>query len=324
MMFLNISEIGSTYGEMFSNVTNGVTESVVSTVAPLISELSDGAGNLYHSLIKMAAENELGRSIIEIVAENKLSAALSLTCLVLIATVGFYHLRLTQVTAKLQDNSLSLNANLPGKPTLADAINPADLEKRDEHGRTPLLLAVDEGNSKKVKKLLAAGADYNVRDDFQGSPLSYAAQLGHTKIVQLLCHYKANMEMVDEFGNTPLLLAARNGHREIVEILLQKGACLAAKNKAKLIAADLAEQNGYQQTTDILVEKANKLHNNPKLLEKSQMVMTLREAMATDNVEGVKHYLETRKNQGSIKEIKLALLKAATEKNLKNILSYLS
>ena len=250
--------MGARYGKIFSEVTNLVNESAYSTVSSLIPKLSYGTGVLYHSLLEMTAEDQFGQSIMQIIAENKLSAALSLTCLILMGMLCFYHLKLTQLTAKLQDKS-SLAEDCAQESVLLNAITLADLEKKDEHGRTPLLLAVYGGNSEKVKKLLAAGADYNARDDFKGSSLSYATQLGQTGIVQLLFQYKVDMEVVDEFGNTPLLLAASNGHKKIVEILLEKGANLMATNKAKLTAADLAQQSGYGNITDLLREKAGAL-----------------------------------------------------------------
>lgn len=321
--------------DMFLGISNGI-DSVCNTVSPLISDLSYGVGKLYHSLIEIAAENELISSIVEIVIENKLSMALSLTCLILLGTVGVYHLRLKQLSEQVNNKTPLINLAL---------------EKKDEHGRTPLILAVEEENLEKVMALLVKGADCNARDSFQGSPLLLAAALGAEEIVKLLCQ-APNMEAVDEFGHTSLHLAARGGHTKVVEVLIQKGAKLAAETHTKQIAAELAQQNGYGETAEVLIkaaqnqakpivaelaqqggqekhvpilsETAKKIENNRhNLLERSQFVMTLKDAMATDNVDGVESYLKENSTQENIEGIRKTLLATAKKNDLKKIAFYL-
>ena len=50
----------------------------------------------------------------------------------------------------------------------------ADLEARDDDGRTPLLLAVFHSNEKAVCMLLDKGADWNVEDVARLTPLDLA------------------------------------------------------------------------------------------------------------------------------------------------------
>lgn len=54
-----------------------------------------------------------------------------------------------------------------------------DVNKRDSHKRTPLHLAVLNGDVNLVKKLLERGANVNLVDDVGSNPLHRAAENGN-------------------------------------------------------------------------------------------------------------------------------------------------
>lgn len=54
-----------------------------------------------------------------------------------------------------------------------------DVNKRDSHRRTPLHLAVLNGDVNLVKKLLERNADVNIVDDVGSNPLHRAAENGN-------------------------------------------------------------------------------------------------------------------------------------------------
>jgi len=62
----------------------------------------------------------------------------------------------------------------------------AALERRDERGRTPLMLAVIEGRGDVVRMLLAAGADANALDQDGLSPLERAREAQRSDLERLL------------------------------------------------------------------------------------------------------------------------------------------
>ena len=67
----------------------------------------------------------------------------------------------------------------------------ADLDGRDDAGRTPLHVAVAEGQRLVVKRLLQLGAPVNASDNKQRTPLDLALASGARDIIQLLQSYGA-------------------------------------------------------------------------------------------------------------------------------------
>ena len=89
----------------------------------------------------------------------------------------------------------------------------------DSGGRTPLMLALGEGQGAAVIGLLGAGADVNAADAEGFTPLHYAAgafwgeNLAH---VSLLLERGAQRDATDSKGRTPLDLARAKGYDAIV------------------------------------------------------------------------------------------------------------
>jgi ankyrin repeat protein len=67
----------------------------------------------------------------------------------------------------------------------------ASLDHRDEHGATPLALAVEIGFQEAVEALLGAGADPNVHDLSGMTPLDIAEEHGAHDIAGTLLRYGA-------------------------------------------------------------------------------------------------------------------------------------
>ena len=86
------------------------------------------------------------------------------------------------------------------------------------------------GNVESVKQHLAGGADVNGKDDLGRTPLYRAAYNGHTEIAGLFLAGGADADARDENGWTPLHGAAYKGHLEIVAALLAKKAAVNAKD----------------------------------------------------------------------------------------------
>jgi ankyrin repeat protein len=62
----------------------------------------------------------------------------------------------------------------------------AVIDARDEAGRTPLMLAVTQGQIEVVRLLLARGADPNAADNAGHTPLQQARQQNSREIAALL------------------------------------------------------------------------------------------------------------------------------------------
>ncbi len=101
----------------------------------------------------------------------------------------------------------------------------AKVNKANEDGETPLLVASRLGRTEIVKLLIAAGADVNKANEDDGcTPLHLAVYPGRTEIVKLLIAAGADVNKAAKNGSTPLHVASYNGHTEIVELLKAAGA----------------------------------------------------------------------------------------------------
>lgn len=99
-----------------------------------------------------------------------------------------------------------------------------DLAAADRWGRTPWLIAVQNGDIPLAELLLAAGADGTVRGRCGQPRLMYPVQTGDLAMLRWLLDRGADPNETDDFGNAPLLVAAGNGDAEGVRLLLDAGA----------------------------------------------------------------------------------------------------
>lgn len=113
------------------------------------------------------------------------------------------------------------------------------VEVRNAHDESPLMLAALKGYLELCKKLIARDADVNKPG---WAPLHYAATGGHVAIVSLLLDNHAYVDAASPNGSTPLMMAARYGTIDAVKVLLDAGADPGLKNAVGLSAIDFARQ----------------------------------------------------------------------------------
>ena len=150
----------------------------------------------------------------------------------------------------------------------------ADVNAKNDQGKTVLHVAVEQGHEKMVWFLLRFPGDYaSINEkcfELQNTPLHVAARDGHVKIAKDLIAMGANINgNVNEDDNeaTPLHLAAFKGNAEIVKALLEAGA-----------RVDLTDSQGYTPLKKAEVANANKwLLNNHGDFEKVIALLNLYE-----------------------------------------------
>ena len=138
----------------------------------------------------------------------------------------------------------------------------ADIETKDENGRSPLHKASTSGALDVVKMLVKAGADVRVtdndgdtRDDEGETCLTLAAANGHTETVR----YLVSLEDVDvnhsgEDGFTALHWAGQQNSPEVVQVLIDAGADIETKDEKGRSPLHKACTSGALDVVKMLVE----------------------------------------------------------------------
>ncbi len=157
-----------------------------------------------------------------------------------------------------------------------------DIDKRDEQGKTPLMIAAEAGRSSIVRILLNKGAYSSViaADNRGFTALHGATYGGHLAVTTLLLEAGADPDALTTTWCTPVLLAADRGHREVIEALLKAGAdpqlspftqptlrCLVeagadlqAAHRDGFTPLHLAAQNGHLEAVTTLVSFGADVH----------------------------------------------------------------
>ncbi|OQW67955.1 MAG: hypothetical protein BVN35_20020 [Proteobacteria bacterium ST_bin11] len=138
---------------------------------------------------------------------------------------------------------LNLLFTLGGK-----AFNARDLNR----GSTPLILAITHGHFEAVKQLVEFGADVDKSDNHQRTPLHVAAENGRMRTLELLIHFGSKHidSRVGERGS-PLFIASEHGYPSAVETLIRLGA--NTSKKAIKSAVKCATRFGHHLVLETLV-----------------------------------------------------------------------
>ena len=86
------------------------------------------------------------------------------------------------------------------------------------------------GRAEKVEDAVTKGADVNAKDNEGRTVLMQAAQNGHTRTAEVLLKHGANVNAKDNNGKTALMRAVFSGRTRTAEILLKHGADVNAKD----------------------------------------------------------------------------------------------
>lgn len=84
--------------------------------------------------------------------------------------------------------------------------------------------AVLDGDVDLVKRLADEGADVDARDRHSQTALMLASLHGHAGVVRVLVDRGANLDVRAKYNLTPLMLAVVNDHDEVARILVEAGA----------------------------------------------------------------------------------------------------
>ncbi|HEX5089034.1 MAG TPA: ankyrin repeat domain-containing protein, partial [Nocardioides sp.] len=99
----------------------------------------------------------------------------------------------------------------------------ADIESRDAHDRTPLLLAVTEDRVDTARLLVALGADPDALDDRHDTPWLVTGVTGSVPMVEVLLPAHPDLTIRNRFGGTSVIPASERGHVDYVRRVVRTG-----------------------------------------------------------------------------------------------------
>src|SRR5947209_5518941 len=101
-----------------------------------------------------------------------------------------------------------------------------------------------------ARMLLERGADINARDEWGRTALMIGADEGYSELVSLLLDWEADVHARDERGYTALMFAAWKGHLDVVKALIERGADVNGVDTKRGYTALLLTAGGPAQHAD--------------------------------------------------------------------------
>ena len=141
-----------------------------------------------------------------------------------------------------------------------------DVDPRNQHDETPLMLAALKGLAELAERLIEHESDLNKPG---WTPLHYAATSGQVAIIRLLLEHHAYIDAGSPNGSTPLMMAAMYGTPAAVKVLLEAGADPLQKNDLGLTALDFARQANRPDSATLIEAFAQAAKAQPPLKKKA-------------------------------------------------------
>ena len=129
----------------------------------------------------------------------------------------------------------------------------ADIEARNSLGRSPLLVACENGNLAKVKVLVEAGAGVRATDNEGATCCTLAGANGHTDVVRYLAGLpEVDVKQTDRLGNTAQEAAPEQGNamKEEVKALQEMMKSVMDQQKTMLEAQKAASEQAKKMKVD--------------------------------------------------------------------------
>lgn len=119
--------------------------------------------------------------------------------------------------------ALMLRANFGDEAAVKDLVaRKGDMDVQNTQGYTALMMAVENRHTKCVAALVEAGADVNLRNCAGRSALWLASSFGNADAARILLDAGAKVDQVDRWGWSPTMVAARWENIRSLQALLER------------------------------------------------------------------------------------------------------
>jgi ankyrin repeat protein len=154
----------------------------------------------------------------------------------------------------------------------------ADVNKKNDFGRTPLFWAARNSNKKYMRRLIQNGANINERGDDGDTPLNWAVRWSDYDNVQFLIENGADVNLSRDCNFTPLMESIGNGSNEdnsVFKLLLANGANAKIVNDHDGAALNIAARLKNKEIVTLLLEKGEDWVEINVIHDKDQEAMAL-------------------------------------------------
>ena len=128
----------------------------------------------------------------------------------------------------------------------------ADLDRPDNKGVPPLVIAASKGALQSLDALLKSGANQGTKAPEGNTALLAASGAGQVAAAKLLLEAGADIDQRNSLGNTALIEATIGNRRDMVRLLLESGADAELRNRDRLTARAIAEQHHSDEVIEEL------------------------------------------------------------------------
>jgi len=165
--------------------------------------------------------------------------------------------------------------------TLSLIISPANSQVNINDG---LVQAAYKGEIRKIRSLIAKGADIHQTDHKGKTALIASSTQGHLDIVEILLSKGADVNFQPKKGLNSLMLSSLKGHKEIVDALLAKGADVNFEAKGGFTALTFSSLHGHKEIVNALLINGAKVDHQARdnwtaLLRVRKLIIKQRKAI---------------------------------------------
>jgi ankyrin repeat protein len=170
----------------------------------------------------------------------------------------------------------AINGDLAKLTRMLDA--GADINQRDEFGRSPLVNAVRSDHPEVAMELMKRGADVNLTSLENETPLMYTTEHGDLALTKELVRRGAILSISSMNGSSALYQATQNNHLDIVKFILESGVDVdfqpLREKEGPGTALVSAVHSGYMDIARYLISKGADLEGTTSQGETSLIMST--------------------------------------------------